>query len=580
MRKFLSVWLLALWAVLALAADESELLAPEVAFQHTLTQRDARTAVVVFKVAEGYYLYRDRFKFSLEPAGELNAELPPGKLKKDDYFGEVETYRNSVEIVLTASTPFPAGAKLKMTSQGCADAGLCYPPQTVSLALASAEAARPPATAPPASGLDADNPFQGKSLPAVLLVFFVAGLGLAFTACMYPLIPIVSSIIVGQGAQVDKRRGFVLTFVYVQGMAVAYALAGIAAALSGTLLSAALQQPWVLGAFALFFVLMALSMFGLYDLQLPTALQSRLNDASNRLPGGRWLSVLVMGVLSALIVGPCVAPPLAAALGYIGASGDVLLGGAALYVMALGIGLPLIVVGVAGGHVLPKAGPWMTRVRSVFGVLMLALALWIARPVLDDWMVMLAVALLAIGAGIQLSALDPLPTHATGWKRLWKSFGLVLVLVGAAQMVGLLAGSRDPLQPLRVLGGGGAVAAETGLPFQKVRSVAELDAAVVAAAGRPVMLDFYADWCVSCQEMERFTFADPRVRQRLAGAVLLKADVTANNVDDKALLARFKLYGPPGIIFFDRNGKQLAERLVGFEKADPFLQRLDRALAG
>ncbi|QDQ25898.1 protein-disulfide reductase DsbD [Chitinimonas arctica] len=591
MKHFVSLLAAGFLSIGAFAANPDELLPPEQAFKPSLQKTGEKTATVKFEIADRYYMYRERFKFSLVGQGALKADFPAGKKKHDEYFGEVETYRHAVELPLSSDTAFPPGAQVEIVSQGCADAGVCYPPQTVQLALADAPAgaapdkltqllgstASPvPATAAPAGGTgDGSALFASGNLAGLLAFFFLAGLGLAFTACMYPLIPIVSGIVVGQGGATGKLRGFVLSMVYVQGMALSYAIAGVAAALSGTLLSAAMQNPWVLGVFASFFVLMSLSMFGLFELQLPGALQSRLNDVSNKLPGGRWLPVFGMGALSALIVGPCVAPPLAAALGYIGASGDVLRGGLALYAMALGIGLPLIVVGVAGGHVLPKAGPWMTLVKNVFGTVMLAVALWIAHPVLPDWLFMLACAVLAIGAGVSLSALDSLPPQAPPGKRLAKAAGVLLLLLGVAQLIGLLAGARDPLQPLRTFGGSGRAAATApALPFQPVASSAQLDSAIAAAAGKTVMLDFYADWCVSCHEMERFTFSDPAVQQKLAGMVLLKADVTAGTDEHKALLKRFGLFGPPGTIFFGPAGTEIGQRLIGFEDAAAFQRRL------
>jgi thiol:disulfide interchange protein DsbD len=360
-------------------------------------------------------------------------------------------------------------------------------------------------------------------------------------------------------------------------MAVTYAAAGVAAGMTGTLLSAALQNAWVLGAFALVFVVLSFSMFGFYELQLPTALQSKLSEESGHLQGGRGIGVFLMGALSALIVGPCVAAPLAGALLYIGQTGDAVLGGSALFVMALGMGAPLIVVGTAGGSLLPKTGPWMEGVKKGFGVLLLATAVWLVSPVIPPVAAMLAWAALLIIPAIFLHALDPLPPHARGLQRFWKGIGIVMLLTGAALLLGALAGSRDPLQPLAGLRGTAQAAEERKLPFEPVRSVAELEARL-AAAERPVMLDFYADWCVSCKEMEKFTFADPAVRDKLAGFTLLKADVTANSAEDKALLARFNLYGPPGIIFFAPDGKEIAGlRVVGFQDASRFLKILERA---
>jgi thiol:disulfide interchange protein DsbD len=394
------------------------------------------------------------------------------------------------------------------------------------------------------------------------------------------MIPILSGIIAGQGHKISRGRGFALSLTYVLGMALTYAAAGVAAGMTGTLLSAALQSPWVLGAFAFVFVVLSFSMFGFYELQLPTALQSKLSDEAGHLQGGRGIGVFLMGVLSALIVGPCVAAPLAGALLYIGQTGDAVLGGTALFVMALGMGVPLIIVGLSAGTLLPKAGAWMESVKKGFGVLLLATALWLVSPVIPALVQMLGWAALFIIPAIYLHALDPLPQHAKGWQRFWKGIGIVMLLTGAALLAGALAGNRDPLQPLAGLRGQ-AVAAETRkLPFEPVRSVTELDSRL-AAVDRPVMLDFYADWCVSCKEMERFTFADPAVQAKLAGFTLLKADVTENTPDDKALLARFGLFGPPGIIFFAPGGKEVAGiRVVGYQEAASFLRTLDKVAPG
>jgi len=416
------------------------------------------------------------------------------------------------------------------------------------------------------------------SLPLVLASFFGFGLLMAFTPCTFPMIPILSGIIVGHGHHISRGRALALSVAYVLGMAVTYAAAGVAAGLSGTLLAAALQNVWVLGGFALIFLVLALSMFGFYELQLPTALQSRLSDTASHQPGGRFGGVISMGALSALIVGPCMAAPLAGALLYIAKTGNAALGGMALFAMALGMGVPLIIAGVAARSLLPKSGPWMEGVKKVFGVIMLGVALWMLTPVLPAAAAMLGWAALLIFSGIYLHALDALPSQASDWQRFRKGCGVVALLWGAALLVGTLAGSRDPLQPLaglRVQAAG----AEAGPRFERVASVAELDARL-ASANQPVLLDFYADWCVSCKEMERFTFSDPAVRARMDKLLLLKADVTANSAADKALLARYGLFGPPGIIFFDASGAELGTpRVVGYQPAPEFAGVIDRVLA-
>ncbi|EPZ16810.1 thiol:disulfide interchange protein [Thauera terpenica 58Eu] len=600
--------LLSLLASLLLPSlSHADPIAPEKAFALSAQALDAETVEVVFKIAKGYYLYGDKFRFESEPAGIGfgTPDKPVGKTHKDDFFGEVETHRGELRILL----PVQAGADLSRfdliaTSQGCWDGGICYPPTTQIAAidlsapplkaatgfldklrngeLSSASSSSPSAEAEGA-GVSGDESgdiaslLAGASVPLVLLSFFGFGLLLAFTPCTFPMIPILSGIIVGQGHRVSHLRAFMLSLAYVLGMAITYALAGVAAGLTGTMLSAALQNVWVLGSFAFVFVLLSLSMFGFYELQLPSSLQSRLASSSSHKQGGSLGGVAIMGVLSALIVGPCVAAPLAGALLYIAQTGDAVLGGWALFVMALGMGAPLLAVGVASRSLLPKVGPWMEGVKKAFGVMLLAVALWMLDPVIPALATMLGWAALLVFSAIFLHALDPLPPQAKGWARFWKGVGVVLLLSGAAMLIGALAGSRDPLQPLAVLRAQASVA--TTLPtFDKVGSIAELDARL-QATDRPVMLDFYADWCVSCKEMERFTFSDPRVAERMGRMLLLKADVTANSAEHKALLQRFGLFGPPGIIFFDAAGaERKGLRVVGFMKAEPFATVLERAL--
>lgn len=587
--RALFVFFAFLISLLNVQAVAQEFLDPMVAFKPTARALDGQTVEIRYEIAKGYYLYRDKFR--VHPVdenitlGEL--QIPKGKEKNDENFGLVEVFYREVafRVPVDRISSGSLALRLDVISQGCADAGVCYPPQTQTVDVVLPDPASTPTVAPMAqnapagegdeSGLIAET-LKNAGFWTILGVFFLAGLGLSLTPCVFPMIPILSGIIAGQGKQATKGRALALSIAYVLGMAITYAAVGVAAGLSGTLLTAALQNVWVLSAFALVFVVLSLSMFGFYELQLPTSLQSKLSEESGHLQGGRGISVFLMGALSALIVGPCVAAPLAGALLYIGQTGDAVLGGTALFVMALGMGAPLIAVGVAGGSLLPKTGPWMEGVKKTFGVLLLATALWLLTPVLPDMVVMLGWAALFIVPAIFLHALDPLPPHAKPWQRFWKGFGVLLLLTGAALLIGALAGSRDPLQPLAGLRGGAMAAEAQKLPFEPIRSVAELDARLTAV-DRPVMLDFYADWCVSCKEMEKFTFTDPAVRARMSEFILLKADVTGNTDDDKALLARFGLFGPPGIIFFDTQGKEIqGVRVVGFQKAEKFLASLNR----
>jgi thiol:disulfide interchange protein DsbD len=580
------------------APAEEELLPPDEAFKASMRAADAATVIAEFVPAKGYYLYRDKFEFSVvAPAGATVAQvtIPPGKLKEDPLFGKVEVFTEPVAVTVALAGAGAEGVTLKAVYQGCNEPiGVCYPPidKTFEVSLAGlAAGAAPPAAAAAAAQSEDERIaglLRGGSFWLIVLSFLGFGLLLAFTPCVLPMIPILSGIIAGQGQKLTKMRGFTLSSAYVLGMAITYAIAGMAAGMSGAMLQAALQNPWVLGTFAFIFVLLSLSMFGYYELQLPTALQSRLAEASNKVGGGTYAGVFTMGVLSAVIVGPCVAAPLAGALLYINQTRDMLLGGAALFAMAIGMGLPLLAVGASAGALLPRAGAWMEAVKRFFGVLLLAVAIYIISPVIPAVVHMLLWAALLIVSAIYLHAIDPLPAGASGYRKLWKGVGVISLLVGVSLLVGALSGSRDVLQPLaglRLAGGGApgagtAVAAPAGgLQFEKVASLAELESRVRGAAGRYVMLDFYADWCVSCKEMERFTFSDGRVQTRLADALLLKADVTLNTAEDKALLKRFNLFGPPGILFFDPQGREVpGVKVVGFQDAERFLATLDQVM--
>jgi len=572
---FLLVLCLAGSASAQLFRNTDQLLEPEKAFRFS-ARAAAGTVEVRFAIADGYYMYRDKFRFAAEgnPAVRLGApEFPPGQRHKDDFFGEVETYRKHVTIRLPAQGE--GRFDLKVTSQGCADVGVCYVPMDsqATLLLAAGAEARFSLFA---SDLEIARLFEGNAA-LVLAGFLVFGVLLTFTPCVLPMIPILSAIIAGEGRRLNKSRALGLSLSYVLGMALAYAVAGVAAAYSGSLIAAALQNAWVLGAFAAVFVSLALSMFGFYELRVPGFLHQHLHSAHSRLRGGQVASVAAMGVLSAVIVSPCVAAPLAGALLYISQTRDVLLGGAALFAMALGMGVPLVAVGVSEGALLPKAGAWMEGVRKFFGVLLLAVAIWIVSPVIPAMAQMLAWGVLLIASAMFLRATDPLPASVPGWWRVWKAVGIVALVAGVAFVVGAFSGSRDLLRPLAEISKAPEVRA--ALPWTRVASLEDLEMKL-KAPGRPVMLDFYADWCVSCKEMEAFTFSNPQVRAALDRMLLLQADVTANSEADKALLKRFSLFGPPGIIFFDADGREIKGlRVIGYQNAERFLKTLSLATA-
>ncbi|HUX29362.1 MAG TPA: protein-disulfide reductase DsbD [Thiobacillus sp.] len=580
-------------------AGMPKLLPPEEAFLVATAMPDAQTARLDYTLTPDTYLYRDKLAYVVKSPADVkvaSVDTPAGEVKDDPTFGRTEVYHQDFAAGVTLSRALAAGEQLVLeaTWQGCNEAiGVCYPPITRDFTLTAGAAGAAfiagaqAAPVEPASESDTsriERVLKGGSFWPVVATFFGLGLLLALTPCVFPMIPILSGIIAGQNTKVTKTSGFLLSLAYVLGMAITYAVAGVAAALSGTLISNALQNPWALGVGALIFVGLALSMFGFYELQLPSALQSKFSERANKMKGGNFFGVFAMGALSAVILGPCVAPPLAAALAFIAQTGNTVLGGVALFVLALGMGVPLLLIGLSAGALLPRAGGWMNAVKYFFGVMMLAIAIYLISPVVPGWVGMLLWALLLIACAIFLHALDPLPAQASGWSRLWKGLGVVLLIGGLAILLGMLAGSRNLLQPLDVFkggAGGAALAAEQkGLAFEKVKDVAELDARLAAASadGRAVMLDFYADWCVSCKEMESFTFSDARVQARLADVVLLKADVTVNSDADKALLKRFNLFGPPGIIFWNAAGAQSDFKVIGFEKADKFLASIDSAL--
>ncbi|WP_174969759.1 protein-disulfide reductase DsbD [Burkholderia lata] len=581
---------------LSVARAADDFLDPAVAFKFSASESPGQVDVR-FKVANGYYLYRERFAFAVKNGQATlgDPQFPAGHVKFDQTFQkDVETYRD--EVVVHVPVKQASGAfELAVTSQGCADEGICYPPaehvvKVDGAALGAASSSGDTAAA--GSWFDkvtsadfAQSLLEGHGFFTIVALYFVAGVVLSLLPCSYPMIPIVSAIIIGQGTRATHARGFALSLTYVVGMALVYTVLGIAAALVGQSLGAWLQNPWVLGAFGVLLTAFAVSLISGKDIALPARWQSGAADASSARRGGHFVAVAAMGALSALVVGACMTAPLFAVLAFIAHTGNALLGGAALFAMGLGLGVPLLVVGVGAGTVLPRAGAWMDGVKVFFGIVLLAAALWIVWPVLAGSLKMVLAALWLLIAAAALGLFTPNAGAASIWRRLGRGVGAALAIWAATLLVGLAAGSTDPVRPLAVLaartvasGGAataGAAAAQDGPAFASVRSSGELDT-LLKTAGQPVMLDFYADWCVSCKEMEHLTFTDARVQARLAQLHLVRADVTANNPDDQALLKRFNLFGPPGIIFFDRSGNEIG-RVVGYQAAETFLRSLDRA---
>lgn len=637
------------------ATDEPELLAPEVAYVPVVTRAEVNVIEVLWSIAPDYYLYRDKTRATLlppnssasSPASPLPSTtastkailgepiLDEGTLQHDEFFGNVAVWRNEARMVLPLATPAEPGseATLEIAWQGCADIGVCFPPKTTTLKVTFAAAADAAddsndlnaavlantsgeSGTPVAADAEPLQSEQGRlasmlgsrSLWLNAATFFGLGLLLAFTPCVLPMIPILSSLIVGRGDSMTSSRAFVLSLVYVLVMATTYAVLGVIVGLSGYNVQPFLQDPAVLSVIAGLFVLLSLSMFGLYELQVPRALQSRLSTWSNDQRGGEIGGVAVMAFISTLIVGPCVTAPLAGALIYIADTGDAAIGGVALFSLGLGMGAPLLLIGTSAGTWLPRAGAWMNRTRQFFGVLLLAMAIYMLSRFLPSSITMALAGALAISTGVLYGATDTLTRESTGTQRFAKGVGLVVSVYGLALLVGALSGGGSYLRPLESLASAGGGNARLGasalssqdagqnagqdigrsgsegggeLAFRLVKGPAGLQAAVAEASaqGRPLMLDFYADWCVSCKEMEAFTFTDESVHAALGNALVVQADVTANDAEDQALLKQFGLFGPPGIIFYDTAGNEIpGARVVGFVPAERFAAHVERAI--
>jgi len=598
-------------AVLAPPANDDFPPADDVFFPDVFVA-DGRSLELGLRIADGFYVYREKITLEVTsgPARAVSLALPKGKSKTDDFFGEQEVYYGDIlgTAALARGTTNAETITVSFGYQGCAEGGLCYLPQkktfTVGLPAVSSIDDLSSFAAGAVSGASGGDPggvaagpaapvseqgrlaaiITGSSLWAVIAVFFFSGLALAFTPCVLPMIPILSGIIAGEGDNVSTSKGFLLSLTYVMGMALVYTAAGIAAAAAGLQLQAAFNAPWVLVLFSGLFVLLALSMFGLFELQMPSSLQSRLATVSGNQQGGTFVGAFIMGALSSLIVTACVAPPLVAALTVIGQTGDMLRGGSALFAMSLGMGAPLLLVGASAGQLLPRAGVWMEKVKGAFGFMMLGLAVWMLSRFLPGEITLVLWAVLVFMAGVFLGGLTSLGPEAPVGQKLGKGFGSLGLIYGVLLFVGALTGGSNPLQPLNSinLGGAAVVDAETHLEFERIKTVDDLNRAVAdaSARGKSVMLDFYADWCVSCKEMEAFTFTDSAVQATLSNTLLLQADVTANDEADQALLARFGVYGPPTIVFFGEDGRErLGYEVVGFMNADNFAEHVRQAFA-
>jgi thiol:disulfide interchange protein DsbD len=577
------------------SSGESEFPPPEEVFFPDVFVVDGNTVEVGIRVEPGFYLYKHKItaKSLSDNAQAGQLDLPKGKSKYDEFFGESEVYYDEVigRLAIARATPEAMDLELEIGYQGCADGGLCYLPQTTVITVSLPEATAvtdlselTPPDQPVSEQARLAKVITESSIWVAAGVFFLAGLGLAFTPCVLPMVPILSGIIAGEGDNVSPMRGFTLALSYVMGMALIYTAAGMAAAAAGMQLQATFNQPWILILFSGLFILLALGMFGAYDLQMPSSIQSKLADVSGRQRSGTMIGAFVMGALSALVVTACVAPALIAALTVMAQSGDMVRGGTALFAMSMGMGAPLLLVGAAQGKLLPKAGPWMVAIKGAFGFLMLGLAVWMLSRILPGAVTLALWAVLTFMAGVFMGGLTTFGPDASPAQKMGKGFGFLAMIYGVLMMLGAITGGTNPLQPLASVNLGGAggvtIAAHDELPFQRIKTVDDLDREIATASGqgKTVMLDFYADWCVSCKEMEAYTFTDDSVRSALSNTVWLQADVTANDDQDKALLERFGVFGPPTIIFFGADGQQRhGYEVVGYMKADVFAEHVEKA---
>ena len=570
------------------ASNVDDLLLPDQAFQFFSSVKDANTVTVNWKIAKGYYLYREKIALALTNSESVQLgtySIPHGTPKEDEAFGKVEIFHDELtfDLPLIRKDTNPQNIILDAKFQGCAERGVCYPLMKKSAELVlPAGAIQAEAVANPEKISEQDqivNSLHNDSFGVILLTFYGFGVLLSLTPCIFPMIPILSGIIVGHGNKISTLHSFLLSLAYVTASAVTYTIFGVLAALFGGNLQATFQQPWIIALFSSIFVLLSLSMFGFYDLELPNSLKTKLSNSSFKHQDGSLWGAAIMGSLSSLIVGPCVAAPLAGALIFIGQTGDALLGGGALFAMGMGMGMPLLLLGLSAGKLLPKAGSWLNSTKAIFGVLMLAVAVWMLSRILPGEVTTLLWAMLLIVPAVYLNAVDPLPPGSSGWLKLWKGLGLVMLAYGLILIIGVSLGNTNPLQPLKGVAGTKMTQAivDDGLVFERVVTVSALEEKLKQASvnHQPVMLDYYADWCISCKEMEAYTFKDLKVKAALKNYALLQVDLTDDTDENKKLLEKFNLIGPPAILFFNGSAEEIkSSRVIGYQESEVFLKTL------
>jgi len=594
---------------LGLGGNEDEILEPDVAFKLTTDVKDPNNIVANWQIADKHYLYRNKFKFILKEGDGIqlgNPSLPPGETKNDEFFGKIQVFHHGAEAVIPLSriNTDASSIKIQFTYQGCAEeTGICYPPirKTVSfdipaggvISAVNASTTNTVVTTPvtPQDFVSEQDQstqvLQSGNALKIFLYFFLGGLALAFTACMYPMIPILSSIIVGHGEKITRRKAFAISMAYVQSMAVTFGILGAAVALfaGGVNLQAYFQSPWILIPFSILFVGLAFSMFGFYAIQMPASVQSWLSNFSNKQEGGSLHGAIFMGAASALIIGPCAGPVIIGALAYVAAESDPVVGFLAMFILGNGLGLPLLAVGTLGGHVLPKAGTWMDTVKAGAGVVLLAIAILFLERIsfISSVMIMMLWATFFIVVGIYLGALDAIKENASGWFKLWKGLGIVFIIYGVIVMLGGVTGARnfnDPMHGSSLTMGGGA-SEKQHLVFKRIKTEQDLknEIAAAKAAGKYIMLDFYADWCTYCKKFEDYVFTNKEVQALLKDFVLLQADVTANDEKDQALNKYTSVQAPPAILFFAKDGTEIRNyRIVGDMNAETFIKHVKKII--